>query len=186
MKDAFSIADLNGDGRPDIVYTTANSQAGPFVVHTLLNQGSGQFTDTPAPGLNGIGGLANVLDFNSDGIPDLVVQAVENSVIRLYSFVGKGDGTFQPVSSVTISPSAFSVYQLVIGDSTTTAFSIWPESTVKPNHRTSCTCSAMGAATLRPSRSSGHKDSVSQREISTVMAFPMSSSPIVSISYRLR
>ena len=113
----FTIGDLNRDGRPDIVYSTENSQSGPIVVHTLLNQGSSQFSDTPTPGLNGIGGLANIIDFNLDGIPDLVVQAVQPSgVLQLYSFTGKGDGSFQQVSSVTISPPGYGVYQLVVGD----------------------------------------------------------------------
>jgi hypothetical protein len=111
----FSIGDLNGDGKPDIVYSTQNSQSGPFVVYTLLNQGSGQFSDSPTPGLNGIGGLTNVIDFNLDGIPDLVVQVVQpNTLLQLYSFKGNGDGSFQQVSSVTISPPG--VYQLVVGD----------------------------------------------------------------------
>ena len=113
----FVIGDLNRDGKPDIVYSTESSQSGPIVVHTLLNQGSGQFSDTPTPGLNGIGGLANVIDFNLDGIPDLVVQAVQPSgVLQLYSFTGNGDGSFQQGSSVTISPSGYGVYQLVVGD----------------------------------------------------------------------
>jgi hypothetical protein len=113
----FTIGDLNRDGKPDIVYSTENSQSGPIVVHTLLNQGSGQFSDTPTPGLNGIGGLATVIDFNLDGIPDLVVQAVQPSgVLQLYSFTGKGDGSFQQVSSATISPPGYGVYQLVVGD----------------------------------------------------------------------
>ncbi len=113
----FSIGDLNGDGKPDIVYSTQNSPLGPFVVHTLLNQGSGRFSDSPTPGLNGIGGLTNIIDFNLDGIPDLVVQVVQpNTVLQLYSFKGKGDGSFQQVSSVTISPPGYDVYQFVIGD----------------------------------------------------------------------
>jgi hypothetical protein len=113
----FTIGDLNGDGRPDIVYSTENSQSGPIIVHTLLNHGSGQFSDTPTPGLNGIGGLANIIDYNLDGIPDLVVQAVQPSgVLQLYSFVGKGDGSFQQVFSVTISPPGYKVYQFVVGD----------------------------------------------------------------------
>ena len=113
----FVIGDLNRDGRPDIVYSTENSQSGPIVVHALINQGSGQFSDTPTTGLNGIGGLANIIDFNLDGIPDLVVQAVQPSgVLQLYSFAGKGDGSFQQVSSVTISPPGYRVYPFVVGD----------------------------------------------------------------------
>jgi hypothetical protein len=111
----FVIGDLNRDGKPDIVYSTQSS--GPIVVHTLLNQGSGQFSDNPTPGLNGIGGLANLIDFNLDGIPDLVVQAVQPSgALQLYSFTGNGDGSFQQDSSVTISPPGYHVYRLVVGD----------------------------------------------------------------------
>jgi hypothetical protein len=113
----FSVGDLNGDGKPDIVYSTQSSPSAPFVVYTLLNQGSGQFSNAPTPGLNGIGGLTNIIDFNSDGIPDLVVQTIQPSgVIQLYSFQGVGNGSFQQVSSVTISPPGYEVYQLVVGD----------------------------------------------------------------------
>jgi FG-GAP-like repeat len=113
----FAVGDVNGDGKPDLVYSTQSSQTAPFVVYTLLNQGSGQFSNAPTPGLNGIGGLTNIIDFNSDGILDLVVQAVQPSgVLQLYSFQGQGDGSFQQVSSVTISPPGYEVYQLVVGD----------------------------------------------------------------------
>jgi hypothetical protein len=112
----FTVGDLNRDGKPDIVYSTLISQTGAIVVHTLLNQGSGQFSDSPTPGLNGVGGLATIIDLNLDGIPDLVVQAVQNSVLQLYSFAGKGDGSFQQVTSIAISPPGYRVYELVVGD----------------------------------------------------------------------
>ncbi|MBI3477117.1 MAG: VCBS repeat-containing protein [Acidobacteria bacterium] len=112
----FTLGDLNRDGKPDIVYSTQTSPTGPIVVHTLMNLGSGHFSDSVTPGLNGVGGLATVGDFNLDGIPDLVVQAVQNTVLQLYSFAGKGDGSFQQLGSVTISPPGYKVYQLVVGD----------------------------------------------------------------------
>jgi FG-GAP-like repeat len=133
----FAIGDLNGDGKPDIVYSTQDAPFAPFVVHTLLNQGSGQFSDNPTPGLNGIGGLATILDFNLDGIPDLVVQAVQNNLtIQLYSFAGKGDGSFQQVSSVTISPPGYHIYTFVVGDFDHDGFPdlAGPDGETEPSH----------------------------------------------------
>ena len=67
-------------------------------------------------GLNGIIGTANVIDFNLDGIPDLVVQVPQGN-LPLYSFGGNGDGSFTEVANTTIAPQGgFHVYQLVVGD----------------------------------------------------------------------
>jgi hypothetical protein len=112
----FTIGDVNRDGLPDIVYETAIGSSGSIVVHTLVNQGSGSFSDVVTPGLSGVGGAPNLIDFNLDGIPDLVVQAVESGVVVLYSFAGKGDGSFQQVARASIAPPGYSVYQFVVGD----------------------------------------------------------------------
>ena len=113
----FSLADFNHDGRPDIIYTAVDATSGLDVLHLLLNDGGGTFSDTPAAGLNGIVGMATPIDFNLDGIPDLVVQTAQTSApIVLYSFIGNGDGSFTPFAQKTIAPPGFAAYKLVVGD----------------------------------------------------------------------
>ena len=98
----FSIADFNGDGKLDILYSFAPANSSPSL-HILINQGNGSFTDQVAGGLNGLAGVANVLDFNADGIPDVVVQVQQpNLSIEVYSFSGNGNGSFTQVASVGI------------------------------------------------------------------------------------
>jgi FG-GAP-like repeat/FG-GAP repeat len=99
----FSIADFNGDGKPDIQYILPGTSSIPESVHILINQGNGIFNDQAAGGLNGIVGFTTVLDFNLDGIPDLAVQvSVQNGVAyQLYSFAGTGNGSFTQVGSVS-------------------------------------------------------------------------------------
>jgi hypothetical protein len=104
---SFCVADFNGDGKPDILYTST-AQA----LHILINQGNGNFTDQAAGGLNGIVGVAIVLDFNLDGVPDIVVQAQQGNGSVLYSFEGKGNGSFKQVASLNNPGTG----QLVTGD----------------------------------------------------------------------
>lgn len=103
----FCIADFNGDGKPDILYVATNSS-----FHLLLNQGSGQFQDQLAAGLTGVVGNPNCLDFNLDGIPDVVVEVVGNTSGKLVSFAGNGDGSFTKVATLKTPDMA----QLVSGD----------------------------------------------------------------------
>jgi hypothetical protein len=92
----FCIADFNGDGKPDIIYKTTSQS-----LHILMNQGSGSFTDQVASGLNGIVGQVSVMDFNLDGIADLIVQVQQGSTGVLYSFQGNGNGSFKQVASLS-------------------------------------------------------------------------------------
>jgi len=87
---AVTIADVNGDGKADVITTDDNS--GDLVV--LLGNGDGT-VKVPSVGY-ATGGYpytaAIVADFNGDGLPDLVVTDA------FYSFVymkGYGDGTFR-------------------------------------------------------------------------------------------
>ena len=108
----FAIADFNGDGKLDIVYaapTTSNRQQS---LRLLMNQGGGTFKDQAAAGLNGIFGGPNVLDFNLDGIPDLVVEIQNSSGGQLVSFAGNGNGSFTQVASLNTG----GLGQLVVGD----------------------------------------------------------------------
>ena len=97
---SFSIADFNGDGKPDILYVSGTSAASESL-HILMNQGNGSFSDQAVGGLNGIVGLATVLDFNLDGVPDLIVQVPQSNGGLLYSFAGQGNGSFTQVASLS-------------------------------------------------------------------------------------
>ena len=100
----FSIADFNGDGKPDILYILPATATTSESLHILMNQGNGSFIDQAAGGLNGIVGMATVVDFNLDGIPDLVVQVPvqKSNTYELYSFAGLGNGSFVQASSATL------------------------------------------------------------------------------------
>jgi hypothetical protein len=92
----FSIADFNGDGKPDILYKTTSQS-----LHILMNQGNGTFNDQAAGGLNGIVGLTTAVDFNLDGIADLIIQVQQGESGILYSFEGIGNGSFTQVASMS-------------------------------------------------------------------------------------
>jgi len=110
----FALADFNNDGKPDILYPLFNYTTGINTFHLLLNQGGGKFTDQVAAGLTGISGPPTVIDFNLDGIPDLVVEQTPlgSATTTLYSFRGNGDGSFTQVTSMNIPLP----YTLVAGD----------------------------------------------------------------------
>ncbi len=101
------VADLNGDGRSDII--TANA----LDVSVLLGNGDGTFQTAvsyaPQPN-NGYSSFTSVAvgDVNGDGKPDLVVVSRSNSV-SVSVLIGNGDGTFQsPVVLPAISTGLIS------------------------------------------------------------------------------
>jgi hypothetical protein len=88
---AFAIADINGDGKQDIL--TASS--------LLAGDGTGHFTVKPGsqfPGLNAstVGSVIRVADINNDKINDAVVTTVdtEGNPSSAHVFLGKGAGKF--------------------------------------------------------------------------------------------
>jgi len=116
---AFVVADFNGDGKPDILYFYYNNATNVRAVHTLINKGSGSFKDEATPGLSGVSlAVINSIDFDLDGIPDLVVQNRENgNGVLMDSYKGIGDGSFMKVASQTLSPPVASdPFILVAGD----------------------------------------------------------------------
>jgi sugar lactone lactonase YvrE len=91
---AYSIlpADLNGDGKIDLVLTSVGSTGNTI----LLGNGDGTFTISAGPGQSSESMMA-VADVNNDGIPDLVFPAASTSYLTV--FLGNGDGTFTAAPS---------------------------------------------------------------------------------------
>jgi hypothetical protein len=106
-----TLADFNGDGKPDLAFTTYVCVPGPDFtncpksagfVTIVLGLGNGTFvgpTSFSAPGL-----YLDLItaDFNGDGHLDL---AGENGdpAIGISVLLGNGDGTFQPPNSISLS-----------------------------------------------------------------------------------
>ncbi|MGC2057556.1 MAG: VCBS repeat-containing protein, partial [Candidatus Sulfotelmatobacter sp.] len=103
-----AVADLNGDGHPDLVvsnYCLSNSSCTYGTVDVLLGNGDGTFQSAVSYNSGGYYSIAvKVADLNGDGKADLIVASLcnDNSNCDLGSvgvLLGNGDGTFQAASS---------------------------------------------------------------------------------------
>jgi hypothetical protein len=89
----IAVADLNGDGIPDLVVTDYGGIAGNGAVSVLLGNGDGTFRDAGSQ-LSGGGGPVDVkvVDYSGKGVGDLVVSNYASD--NLSVLLGNGDGTF--------------------------------------------------------------------------------------------
>ncbi len=102
-----TLADFNGDGKPDLAFTTYDCSpqtyclaTSPGFVTIVLGLGNGVFvgpTSFSAPGL-----YSDLItaDFNGDGHLDL---AGEGGTTDVFVLLGNGDGTFQPEIETSLS-----------------------------------------------------------------------------------
>ncbi|HLW74105.1 MAG TPA: FG-GAP-like repeat-containing protein [Gammaproteobacteria bacterium] len=106
---ALAVADLNHDGKPDIV--VVNSSGGNISV--LLGNGDGTFQDqTVGQAAAGTGTAAPtypvgngaiyvaVADLRGNGIQDLVVANYTDGTVSV--LLGRGDGTFKPQTTIPV------------------------------------------------------------------------------------
>lgn len=95
---AFSVVvkDINNDNKPDILSTSYDDQK----IYPLLNNGSDFLIQPP---ISTTYGMSPIIcnDFNGDGLPDLIVGAVENNIMQLYLNSAAAPGNFTP--DITVS-----------------------------------------------------------------------------------
>jgi hypothetical protein len=120
-----AVSDLNGDGKLDLVITTACPNYS--CVSVLLGNGDGTFQAAVTYYSGGYEPTSAAIgDVNGDGIPDLVVsnacsvagQNCQNGLVdgTIGVLVGNGDGTFQAV--VSYDAGAYDANAVALGDLT--------------------------------------------------------------------
>ena len=106
LPQSVAVADLNGDGKPDLVVANGSSNS----IGVLLGNGDGTFQRVATYGSGGVDPQSvAIADVNGDGKPDLLVAncgptgssscggSTLNGVVSV--LLGSGDGTFQPAVS---------------------------------------------------------------------------------------
>jgi hypothetical protein len=109
----LAVADLNGDGIPDLV--VVNHDSGDLSI--LFGRGDGTFAPeqrvaaTTAPMALAVG------DVNGDGVPDLVVADSTAGPIQGVVLLSRGDGTFAPPIPLDLPPDTdYASYSLRLAD----------------------------------------------------------------------
>jgi hypothetical protein len=118
----LAVADINGDGKPDlIVEDTACCNSANGAVSVLLGNGDGTFQPvvTYKSGAGGWGTSVAVADVNGDGKPDIVAtdqcasaNCLNNGLVAV--LLGNGDGTFQ--TAQTYSAGGFLTNSVAVAD----------------------------------------------------------------------
>jgi hypothetical protein len=117
---AVAVADVNGDGKPDLVsanYCTSSSDCSGSI-GILPGNGDGTFQPAVSLASGGVNAFSiQVADVNGDSKPDLIVANACNSQSdcsngNVAVLMGNGDGTFQPAQTY-LSGGSSTVYARV-------------------------------------------------------------------------
>jgi FG-GAP-like repeat/FG-GAP repeat len=110
---AVAAADLNGDGKADLVVTNASSAVGTVAV--LLGNGDGTFQSPVTYSGGSYPDSIAIADVNGDGKPDLVVATgAYNTIGNAAALLGNGDGTFEPL--LTFSSLEYGADAIAVAD----------------------------------------------------------------------
>ncbi len=93
-----AVADLNGDGSPDVVLAAHGAP-----VQVFLNTGNGTLESEVSYSAGGNPQSVAIADYNNDGIPDLAVANSKTNNVSI--LLGNGDGTFQTAKNYDVGTS---------------------------------------------------------------------------------
>jgi len=110
---AIAVADVNKDGKPDLIVANSGTGVGG-IVGVLLGNGDGTFQTAVTYAVHsGVDAVA-VADLNGDGWPDLVVGISDGAgVTSLSVLLNKGDGTFEAAVGY---PAGIDISSVAIAD----------------------------------------------------------------------
>jgi Bacterial Ig-like domain (group 3)/FG-GAP-like repeat/FG-GAP repeat len=109
-------ADLNGDGKADLIYTDYGATPTASTTHVLLNNGDGTFS--PGQTIATAGAVIAAADFDHDGHVDLAWVWGAVGLGKAYLARGNGDGTFaaaQELGTFAIVGTNAPVFSYVMG-----------------------------------------------------------------------
>ena len=114
--DSIAVADVNGDGKPDLIVANecADATCTSGDVGVLLGKPDGTFQTAVTYALGGTATAVAVADVNGDGKPDLIVATALNRAGLVGVLIGNGDGTFQ--SEATYSSGGLIPLAVAVGN----------------------------------------------------------------------
>jgi len=101
----IAVADLNGDGKLDIVVTTSNGAVSPSVFSVLLGNGDGTFAAKTSVATGKYPNGVAIVDLDHDGKLDVLTACSGDSTISVNR--GNGDGTFMAAQAFSNGTDTF-------------------------------------------------------------------------------